>query len=380
MKKSQVLLLAGACAIGVFGALRADHWLESRNDHSIQWNTRPNVIQTGYDGGAPAADFRAAAKTVLPSVVSVDRFEEFERMNLETYLRETATGSGVIVGSDGTIVTNNHVVAGASEVRVRLSDKRSFKAKVVGTDPRSDIAVLKITADNLQPVALGDSSKIEVGQWVVAIGNPLGYDGTVSVGVVSGLGRSLIAGGGDEEPQSTLVDAIQTDAAINAGNSGGALTDSQGNLLGINSAMASTTGGNIGIGFAIPVNRVKKVVDDILKLGHVRYGALGVASVPTSDSYLSNPQFRDAMTREVGPNPPTFGLIVRSVVGSSAAEKAGIGQYDVLMELDGTKLTDMLVLTRSLIDKQPGDKVKLRYWHKGEVKDSVITLQELNDN
>ncbi len=377
MKTSQLFALVSASALGVFAALQFDHWLEHRREAAL-FSIGPNVgLPVQFGGGGGGSDFRAAAKTVLPSVVSVDRYEAFERMNFETYLQETATGSGVIVGSDGTIVTNNHVVAGASVVRVRLSDKRSFQAKVLGTDPRADIAVLKISADDLKPIAIGDSSKVEVGQWVVAVGNPLGYEGTVSVGVVSSLGRSLVAGERGNGAQSMLVDAIQTDAAINAGNSGGALTDSQGNLIGINSAIASTSGGSIGIGFAIPVNRVKRVVDDILKLGYARYGGLGIASVPNSDAYLSNPEFRQSMAKEVGAEPPTYGLIVRSVTPGSAAEKAGIGQYDVLLDLDGNKLTDVIVLSRLLVDKQAGAVVRLRFWQRGKIKEQDVTLQEV---
>ena len=184
-------------------------------------------------------------------------------------LRETGQGSGVILSKNGIIVTNNHVVevpndpehAIVEQVKVRLQDKRVFTAKVVGRDRRADLAVLKIEATDLQPIEVGDSSKLEIGQWVVAVGNPLGFDNTVSVGVVSSLGRSL----GLEN--SFLLDGIQTDAAINPGNSGGALTDAAGQLVGINAAIASGNGGSVDIGFAIPVNTVRRVVDQILKFG-----------------------------------------------------------------------------------------------------------------
>lgn len=374
MKKSGFIWLVIACFLGVFGALQLDRYLQNR--HETAFLSRGQTATTvGYDAAALPADFRATAKKILPSVVSVDRYESLERMDMSTVLQETGTASGVIVTGDGIIVTNNHVVAGASQVRVRLSDKRTFRAKVLGTDERSDVAVLKIDAADLTPIAAGDSSKVEVGQWVVAVGNPLGYEGTVSVGVVSSLGRSLMASGG--EVQSALVDAIQTDAAINAGNSGGALTDANGNLIGLNSAIASTSGGSIGIGFAIPVNHVKRVVDDIIHIGHVRYGGLGVNTVAQSDAYLTNPSFRNAMREELGAEPPETGLIVRSVQPGGAAEKVGVSQYDVLLKIDDVNLTDILTLTKVMRNKHPGDTIKLSFWHKGSVKSVNVPLQEL---
>ena len=211
--------------------------------------------------GAPF-DFSAAAKKASPSVVSVDQYRDVPRglFSDEVTTRKTGTGSGVIISDSGYIVTNNHVVSGAKQVRVRLDDGRAYDAKVLGTDSRSDLAVIKVDAKNLHAIEIGSSKDVQVGQWVLAVGNPLGFDDTVSVGVVSSLRRNLAVG------DQGMVDAIQTDAAINAGNSGGALCNSQGQLIGINAAIASTNGGSIGIGFAIPVDRVKTVVDDIVKL------------------------------------------------------------------------------------------------------------------
>lgn len=375
MKLSSLLLIGTACAVGAFVALRIDHAIENRKAKAeVRWSPAP-LSAAGFEDGK-TADFREAARRILPSVVSVDNYREVETMTLETYLQEAATGSGVILSSDGTIVTNNHVIRGASVVKVRLNDKRTLSAKVIGADPRSDLAVLKIDAKDLTPIAIGDSSKIEIGQWVVAVGNPLNYEGTVSVGVVSSLGRNLIAGG-SEEGQAVLLDAIQTDAAINSGNSGGALTDASGALIGINSAIASTSGGSIGIGFAIPVNRVKKVVEDILRYGHARYGELGIQFRADSAAALGDPDYRQAYSREIGPNVPQSGLIIRTVFEGSPAAKAGIQPYDILIELDGTKVEDNISIAKILYQKKPGDSVRVRFWSKGNVKDSRIVLEEL---
>jgi serine protease Do len=288
----------------------------------------------------------------------------------------------VVLSSDGTIVTNNHVVAGASSVKVRTPDLQTYDAKVIGRDPKSDLAVLKIDAKGLTPVETGDSSSIEVGEWVMAIGNPLGFDNTVSVGVVSSLKRSLPVGGG------LLLDAIQTDAAINPGNSGGALTDAQGRLIGINSAIASPSGASVGIGFAIPINRVKEVVADILKHGHARYAGLGIRYNPNFPAtFLSDPDVRTELGQITGSqNIPKAGIIVKSpyrqvpsVEPGSAADQAGIKEWDVILSIDGEEVNDMLSLNRVLTPKKPGQTVQVSFWSKGQTKTAKVTLQELRE-
>jgi serine protease Do len=251
---------------------------------------------------------------------------------------------------------------------------------VLGRDPRSDLAVLKINATGLRPVEIGDSNSLEVGQWVLAVGNPLGFDNTVSVGVVSSLKRSLPIGGG------VLLDAVQTDAAINPGNSGGALTDAQGRLVGINSAIASSTGQSVGIGFAIPVNRVKEVVADIVKLGYARYAGLGIRYNPNWDSkFLSDPQVRAELAEITGAeNVPSKGIIVKSPYRGDAsvepggpADKAGIKEWDVIVEIGGEPVTDVITLNKVLTPHKPGETVDVKFWSRGKTKTSRVTLQEL---
>lgn len=384
MKTSHIFLIGAAVFIGVLGAKQVDHFLTARSLANkgdllpMHSGTNPGIFQNAaYSGTAiPAApfDFRAAAKKVNASVVSIDRFEKItDFFSDNESVRETGQGSGVIVSANGTIVTNNHVVADENgqpvqELKVRLSDNRTFTAKVLGNDPRSDLAVVKIDAPNLTPIELSNSSEVEVGQWVLAVGNPLGFSNTVSVGVVSSLKRTLPVG------QQGLIDAVQTDAAINPGNSGGALCDSQGRLIGINSAIASGTGQSVGIGFAIPVDRVKTVVNDIVKYGYARYAGLGISYNGNYD--LGNPNYQSALAEKLGvESVPNYGIIVLGIGG--AASTSGIKQWDVILTVDGHKIERPLDLNQVLFSKKPGDKVAVKYWTHGHEKSATITLQEL---
>lgn len=379
MNSKAILLLAVAIFAGVFGALQADHYLRTRHDSRGDQTIAlipPPVIQTSLDQGTSGMlDFRAAAKKVVPSVVSVDRYERtYDLFGQESDIQETGTGSGVIVSKDGVIVTNNHVVADENgdvvpEVKVRLNDKRSFRAKVIGNDPRSDIAVLKIDAHDLTPIELGTSSNVEIGQWVMAVGNPLGFDDTVSVGVVSSLKRNLPVGA------SGIVDAIQTDAAINPGNSGGALTDQTGRLIGINAAIASRTGGSVGIGFAIPIDRVRAVANDIIKYGHARYGSLGISYRRDWEGILGDEDIRQQVAQRTGgDNVPDSGILIAGVAGPAA--RAGMKPLDILLSIDGIPTGTSFDLNRALIPKKPGDKVTIKWWSQGKIKSATVALQE----
>ena len=379
MKKLAYVFIGVASFAGVFLALQTDRWLEKRRDSApVEYKQDAALMPIQYSGPvASPPDFRQAAKKVMPSVVAIDRFERVADMfGYERGVRETGSGSGVIISANGTIVTNNHVVAdtrtgqAVERVKVRLDDKRTFDAKVLGTDPRSDLAVLKIEAPNLVPVEMGDSTSIEVGQWVLAIGNPLGFDNTVSAGVVSSLKRDLPVG------FSGLVNAIQTDAAINPGNSGGALTDANGRLIGVNSAIASTTGQNVGIGFAIPIDRVKQVVNDIVKFGYAKYAGLGVSYDGRLSGALAYPQFRQEFARQMNAeNVPSQGIIVGEASGAAAA--ANIKEGDIIMEIDGTPIEDSFTLNKVLTPRKPGEKVRVKYWTRGKVETTTLTLQEV---
>jgi S1-C subfamily serine protease len=386
MNLKSVLLVSIAIFVGVFCALQLDHVMVARraaiarSEIPLLPESTAEPIPVALDQTNPTGvlDFRAAAHKVIPSVVSVDRYErETDFFGDQSQIRETGTGSGVIVsdrGGVGIIVTNNHVVADQNgevvpEVKVRLNDKRSFKAKVIGNDPRSDIAVIQISASNLVPIELGRSGKLAIGQWVMAVGNPLGFDDTVSVGVVSSLNRNLPVGVGG------LVDAIQTDAAINPGNSGGALTDQLGRLIGINAAIASSNGGSVGIGFAIPIDRVRTVVNDIISIGHARYGSLGVTYRRDWEGVLGDQDARRQLAQRAGAdNVPDAGIIVTGVAGPSA--HAGMKPLDILLSVDGIPTSTSFDLNRALIAKKPGDRVVVKWWSGGKVRSADVTLQE----
>jgi Do/DeqQ family serine protease len=271
--------------------------------------------------------------------------------------REGGMGSGVIVRQDGYILTNQHVVDGAEQVTVEATDGRSFKAKVVGSDAPSDLAVLKIDGANLKTLALGDSDEVRVGDVVLAVGNPLGVGQTVTMGIVSAKGRST-GGTGD----GSFEDFIQTDAPINRGNSGGALVNTEGELIGINSQILSPSGGNIGIGFSIPANMARNVMTQLIEHGEVRRGRLGV-TVQAITPELARVFELDQ----------TSGALVSDVESGSPAESAGLKRGDVITALNGAPVRDSNVLRNEIAELQPGTEAKLTVVRDG--KEQVLTAK-----
>ena len=283
---------------------------------------------------------------------------------------EQGSGSGFVVSSDGYILTNNHVVEGAEQVTVRLLDRREFKAKVVGTDPNTDVAVLKIDAKGLPPVALGNSEDARVGEWVLAIGNPLGegLTFTVTSGIVSAKGRAL--NGLPGRGQGSIQDFIQTDAAINPGNSGGPLVSVRGEVIGINSAIASETGFYSGYGFAIPINLARTVMNQLVETGSVHRAALGVSidNVTLTDAeYVGLPEIRGVVVKDI-PN------------DDSPAKAAGIVPGDVIVSVDSKPVERVGQLQQVIGFRKPGDIVKVEVARKGGVRKTFdVKLQALND-
>jgi len=276
-----------------------------------------------------------------------------------------ASGSGFIVSNDGYILTNNHVVDGASEVRVSLLDRREFKAKVVGRDPNTDVAVIKIDASNLTPAPLGDSEASRVGEWVLAVGNPLGKNLTFTVtqGIISAKGRALGLPG---QSQQTIQDFIQTDAAINPGNSGGPLVNVRGEVIGINSAIESPTGYNAGYGFAVPINLARAVMSQIIKTGHVERAALGISVRDASAEDASYVGLQDIR-----------GIVVQDYSdGTSPAAKAGIKAGDVIVAVDGKRVDYVAQLQEAIAFRKPGDVVNVEVARKGGERVTVkVPLQ-----
>jgi serine protease Do len=276
--------------------------------------------------------------------------------------REQSLGSGVILTPDGTIITNNHVIDGASDIKVQLSDKREFRAKLVGTDPKSDVAILKIDASGLPTLPVGDSTNLHVGDLVFAIGDPFGIGETATMGIVSATGRG---GLGIENYE----DFIQTDASINPGNSGGAMIDLHGNLVGINTAILSGgSGGNQGVGFAIPISMAKNVMDQILTHGKVVRGYLGI--------YIQDvtPEIAKAFgLQQAG------GALIGDVTPDTPAARAGLKKGDVVLKLNGEPVDSRNQLMLHISQMAPGTSVNLSVWHEGKMQDHTITLGELPD-
>jgi serine protease Do len=285
--------------------------------------------------------------------------ERFSHPEVPKERKTASLGSGVIVSNDGYILTNNHVVKDAEEIKVLLSDKREFKGTIIGTDPKTDIAVIKIDAQDLSTITMGNSDALRVGEVVLAIGSPYGLDQTVTMGIVSAVGRANV-GIADYE------DFIQTDAAINPGNSGGALVTAKGELVGINTAIFSRTGGYQGIGFAIPSNMAKAVMGSLIREGKVVRGWLGV-TIQQITSELAQ-QFN------LGEE---YGALVGDVIELSPAEKAGIMRGDVIIEFDGKQVEDPFTLRNTVANTPPGTKVKVKVIREGKTKTVTVEIGEL---
>ncbi len=270
-------------------------------------------------------------------------------------------GSGVIVDKNGYILTNNHVIKGAEDIRIRLSDRREFKGKVIGTDPKTDLAVIKIEADRLPTIKWGDSDKLRVGEMVIAIGNPFGLQQTVTSGIISATGRANV-GIADYE------DFIQTDAAINPGNSGGALVNMKSELIGINTAIFSTSGGFQGIGFAIPSNMAKAVLESLINRGRVVRGWLGVTVQNITPELVQHLKFKSDR-----------GVLVTDVVEQSPAFKAGLKRGDLIIEFDGKEVYDPTILRNLVANSTPGKDVYIKLIRGESIRNVKATIAELQE-
>jgi Do/DeqQ family serine protease len=353
------------------------------SDQVIDGN-RVNALPTSFSGIEPNVDFTTASESTINSVVHVttkvvqttfqrDVFQEFfygpGAGGREFKQYGSGAGSGVIVSSEGYIVTNNHVIENASEIEVILNDNSKYTAKVVGADPATDIAVLKIEGSGFQPIPLGNSDDLKIGEWVLAIGNPFNLTSTVTAGIVSAKARNINLLSERTGKEVVPIESfIQTDAAVNPGNSGGALVNTRGELVGINTAIASQTGSYSGYSFAVPVNLVQKVMRDLIDYGIVQRGYLGVQISDISQEI-----------KEKNKLPNLKGVFVAKVIEDGSADKAGLKDGDVILKIGNKEVNSVASLQEEIGKRRPGDKVSITIRQKDgdeEIKELVLRNKE----
>lgn len=329
----------------------------SEND-AVAAPQTPPVTPTGTVGlCAEETNIINVAKIVGPSVVTIQNMQT--PPNGGDVVRR-GLGSGFIVSADGLIITNSHVISGADRVNVSLVGGKTVVANVLGADPRIDIAVLKVPGSSLPVVTLGDSDKLQVGQEAIAIGNPLGFERTVTVGVVSALNRAIPGGG------TPLRDLIQTDAAINPGNSGGPLLDSCGRVIAINTAVVGTSEGSAGLGFAVPINTAKRAINDVLKTGRIVVPWIGIAYTEIDDEMAKAFKL-----------PTNKGLIVGSVAPNSPAARAGIQKGDIIVQINGKVASDSSQLEEFIREASVGQRLTMTLLRDSKREKVTVTLEEM---
>lgn len=365
------LLLAGlALAVGV-------HCNGDKKEGTAETTATDTVAR--YTPPQGSLDFVTAARAVTPGVVHIKTvYQEAATSIYRPFSGEetisTGAGSGVTLSADGYIATNNHVVEGASAIEVVFPDRRVFPARLVGRDPSTDLALIKVDAKDLPAVRLGNSDRVQVGEWVLAIGYPYSLNTTVTAGIVSAKGRSIgiiNQPSGDPYAQGAPLNAgiesfIQTDAAINPGNSGGALVNTAGELIGINTAIASMTGSYAGYAFAIPVNLAKKILDDLRRYQTVRRGVLGVT--------FPAPAVEDTYLRQMGIDPGQVkGVLITGIQSGSAAAEAGLREGDIIQSINGVRIYSSAEFSERIARQRPGDSITLTYQRGG--KERTVTLK-----
>ena len=374
-----VLLSILAGGLTAFGVVKATAPQPASEPTTVVTDAAGNTVEyrTVNLADSDYPDFTYAAETAVESVVyvevtvqsqsrSIDPFEFFfgfgNGYGFGQPREQRGSGSGVIIRPDGYIVTNNHVVAGATSIQVTLNNNQQYEATVVGTDPATDVAIIKVDATNLPAIALGNSDALRLGEWVLAIGSPLGAQlrSTITAGIVSAKGRSMPDNSGEFKIESF----IQTDAAVNPGNSGGALVNKKGELVGINTAIVSQTGSYTGYSFAVPVNIVKRVADDLMDFGSVKRALLGI-TMGTVDK-----KFADEMKLS-----SVSGVYINEVLKGSAAEKAGLKKNDVIVAIDGPKVTDASSVQAKVNNYHPGDKATITYIRDGKQQEAQVVFQ-----
>jgi len=356
-----VSLFSGAVTLGAYKL-----FIEKNNNGKSIVTQAPSYFGKTVGLGAENIDFVDAADKAVHTVVHVKNvsvrtvsnpiMEFFYGSRGGQQQEQIGTGSGVIISEDGYIVTNNHVIQNATDLEITLNNKKVYKAKLIGTDSKMDIALLKIDADEKLPYsAFADSDQVKVGEWVLAVGNPYNLTSTVTAGIVSAKARNLDTKG--------IQSFIQTDAAVNPGNSGGALVNTRGELIGINTMISSQTGSYVGYSFAVPSNITRKIIEDIMEFGNVQRGILGVEG-----GELTGNAFKELGIKE------TEGFYIKKVNKNSGAERAGLREGDIIKKLDAQKISTFAELSGYINTKRPNDKITVTYLRDGNLKSVPVTL------
>jgi serine protease Do len=397
MKLKQIATIVGISATTAIASVWGYGKLMQNKFTGTQEVGKIPANYAGYYGNnnvPTAIDFTAPATAATPAVVHIktktkqkqitnnlprqrnpmndmfggDLFEQFFGPQMQVIPEQKASGSGVIISEDGYIVTNNHVVAGADEIAVTLTNKKTYKATVIGTDPNTDLAVIKVEASGLPYLVYGNSDDAKLGQWVLAIGYPLNLDVTVTAGIISAKARSIniINQNNNAEAKNPVESFLQTDAAVNPGNSGGALINLAGEVIGINSAIASQTGSYIGYSYAIPINLAKKVVNDIIKFGTVQRAYLGLSYAQEG---LSDEQKKAAGIKEGD------GIYITDVLEGGGAAAAGMKKGDFVTKINGTTVTSAPEMVEQVARFKPGDKIAITYTRDGKENTANVTLK-----
>ena len=362
-----VSILSGAITLGAYKLLFDTNGYFSNKNGSLT-TLATNSFTKNVGLSPEVLDFTEAAEKTIHSVVHVKNvsYKKITNPMLEYFYgykggqtqEQIGTGSGVIISEDGYIVTNNHVVKDASEIEITLNNKKSYKAKLIGTDSKMDIALLKIETDEKLPyTAFGNSDSVKVGEWVLAVGNPYNLTSTVTAGIVSAKARDIGSSG--------IQSFIQTDAAVNPGNSGGALVNTRGDLIGINTMISSMTGSYVGYSFAVPSNIARKIIEDIMEYGNVQRGILGVEG-----GELNGP-----VSKELGIN-QTEGFYIKNVTKKSGAEEAGLTKGDIIIKLDSQNIATFADLSGYINTKRPNDKVDVTIIRNGNKKTIPVILSK----
>jgi serine protease Do len=393
--KSKAILIGAVAVIGGSYLLFANG---KKPSNSILDEGKAPVVKTAYtETAAQPIDFEKAASAAVPAVVHIKTMTKFKQVagkempgqdqdpfggmfggdmfkkffgdgggNGREFQApdQRASGSGVIISSDGYIVTNNHVVNGATSITVTLNNRKNYVAKVIGTDPNTDLALIKIDAKDLPVMTVGNSDDVKLGQWVLAIGYPLNLDVTVTQGIVSAKSRNI---GINTQAAAPVESFIQTDAAVNPGSSGGALVNTNGELIAINSAIASPTGSFAGYAYAVPSNLMKKVISDIMKFGSVQRGYLGISMAPEG--------LDDAKKKDLGIDSDIDGVFVIEVDPNGAAAQAGIKKGDVIVKINGVAVNSDAQLAELIARQKPGDKVGITYLRGGSEQNTEAALK-----